>query len=230
MRIHGSTIFKNRISQLFIIALLIGTNVVASEVEILCGDLLSKKYRNLTNKNTVEWLVWKDKNGLFLLGIDRIENGKIAESGFSSRLTAYVYRINCDTLEKEMWRIKDYAPTAVNQISYLQNTLSVKDLDSDGIAETCFLYCISGDCCDPWIVKLMLHKNYKKLAIRGVVPIHEESLGSYHVNIDTAFTKNDKRVESFALLHWDQAIEILLRNIFDDQTLKQMLKSRRSNK
>jgi len=207
---------------LLVVLMTLSANAL-NEINIICQDSLCSEYRTLINENTVDCIVWKDKKGLHFLGIDQIETGKIAQVGFSSKLTAYSYEILQDLTIKESWRIRDFSPNAVTRISYLQNTLFVTDVDSDGIAETSFLYCISGDCCDPWLVKLMLHKNNRKLAIRGEVPIIEEDLESYQKNFDSIYVKYDKRIRDFASEQWDKGIRMHWKNILGDSLVEQII-------
>ncbi len=194
-------------------------------IEIICQDSLCSEYDGLKNNNTVECIVWKDMKGLHFLGIDQIEKGNIGQPGFSSKFTAYSYELASNSIKKESWRIRDFSPNAVNRISYLQNTLIVTDVDSDGIAETCFLYCISGDCCDPWTVKLMLHKNYEKLAIRGEVPIIEEDIESYQKNFDPIYEKYEKRIRDFASEQWDKGIRMHWKDILGDSVVERMIEA-----
>jgi len=201
------------LSQVLLCLLFVSLPLLGSEVKEICRDSSCEKFNYLKNKNTVEWAVYKDKIGLHFLGIDQIETGKIGYASFKSRLTGYSYLIESDSLHKEEWRIIDFSPNIITRISYLQNTLSIVDLDSDGFAETSFLYCISGDCCDPWTVKLMMHKNNQKLAIRGKVPISEEDIDSYEINIDLSFNGYSKDIQQFALKEWQKAIRLHWKDI-----------------
>lgn len=207
----------------------LSANDLASQIQIICKDSLCSKYDRLKTANTVKSIVWKDHNGFHFLGIDQIETGKITQAGFTSKLTAYSFLIGSDSIIKESWRIRDFAPNVATRISYLTNTLSISDIDSDGIAETCFLYCISGDCCDPWTVKLILHKNNEKLAIRGEVPLTEEDLDSYQKNFDPAFEKHQIRIRNYASEKWDEGVRMNWKNILGDNTVRGLIKRRNSS-
>jgi hypothetical protein len=114
-------------------------------------------------------------------------------------------------------------------VSYLRGTRSVIDVDSDGLLETVFMYKKATDCCDPWVVKLMLHKKYEKLAIRGEVPIIEEDLESYQKNFDPAYEKYDDKIHDFASAQWDRGIRMHWKSILGDSLIEQIIVTHNNN-
>jgi hypothetical protein len=199
--------------------------VIGSEFQIISIDSLDSDYDHLKNNNTVKCALWQDKNGLNFIGIDLITQGNIGENGFSSKLTGYAYLVN-DTSHTEMWRIKDWAPDPLSAIHYMENSLKIEDVDNDSIAESCFMYYVSSDCCDPWKTKLMLHKNGKKYAVRGQVPVHSEWLDDYRKIFDPSYDSIGKEIKDFASLQWDKCVKLNWKQILDDSTdIERMIKS-----
>ena len=89
-------------------------------------------------------------------------------------------------------------------MDFINNSLTITDLDDDGIAESTFLYKLScRSDVSPSILKLMMHENDNKYALRGIMYIdiqdHREG-GDYKV--DKAFNNAPGVFLQYAKEQW----------------------------
>ncbi len=95
-------------------------------------------------------------------------------------------------------------------LNFLPKSLTITDLDKNGIAESTFLYklaCRSD--VSPAVLKLIMHEGQKKYAIRGdtVVTVGPgEKMGGTK-KIDPAFAKAPKVFQDFAVKRWQALVE-----------------------
>jgi hypothetical protein len=156
--------------------------------------------------NIVKGLKWKDAEGIHYVLITEGENGKICEKGYKSELHAYRYSLKADSANMD-WEIKDFGENECSSIHYLESSLILSDVDTNGVAETSFFYELSHDCCDPLVVKYMLHVSGAKLPIRGKIPMIEEDFPKYTKLIDTIYNNYPPVFYKYASTRWDEFIK-----------------------
>lgn len=156
----------------------------------------------------VEGRSWSDIVGTHFLVVTQKESGKFCEKGYRSELHGYEY-IQMGIKVEAAWHIQDFGGNACSKVRLLPNTMDVTDADSDGIYETCFMYEIGHDCCDPLTVKLMLHSKGTKLAIRGKVSMVDDPEEEVK-EIDSAFEGKSSRLREYASKQWDSYFERML--------------------
>lgn len=158
---------------------------------------------------------WKDANGENLLIITEtdIQNTKDKEGNeaISKELFAYNYVIkgNENTL---LWQINDFVKDCPLDLAlnYNQNSLTVTDLNENGVGETTFLYRMSckGDV-SPDDLKLMMHEGKDKYALRGTTELKYKVDGKTNKDggdykADAAFDKAPKGFLDYAKKQWDK--------------------------
>ncbi|HMT10401.1 MAG TPA: hypothetical protein PKA39_02120 [Ignavibacteria bacterium] len=111
---------------------------------------------------------WEDKNGQNVLIVCETEE-KTTGDNRSKELFAYQYILNGEDA-KQLWKVNDFikdCPVDV-MLSLIPKSITVTDINKDGIAENTFLYRMSckGDV-SPDDMKLIMHEGENKYAIRG---------------------------------------------------------------
>ncbi|MBR9919722.1 MAG: hypothetical protein GYB31_02720 [Bacteroidetes bacterium] len=97
------------------------------------------------------------------------------------------------------WAIRDYSP-AGGKVYFENNGLQLIDLDGDLKPETSFIYTIRDPQKEHDQVKLMLHHNGTKLAIRG-------STAKGDKLFDPAFDRETPAFKNYASMVWDRYME-----------------------
>ena len=151
---------------------------------------------------------WEDKTGENILLIT--ETSEKTQSGDSrmKELFGYHYIINGGDA-KLLWKINDFIKDCPLDItlSYLPKSISITDLDKNGIAESSFLYKMSckGDV-SPDDLKLIMHEAETKFAIRGIMKliINRETIEKGETNIDPVFDKAPKEFLDYAKSQWNK--------------------------
>tara|TARA_Y100000588_G_C14148146_1_gene879320 strand:- start:194 stop:1261 length:1068 start_codon:yes stop_codon:yes gene_type:complete len=131
---------------------------------------------------------WNDKlgNNIFIISMNR----EAYNYDYGNIETIYGYHYVIENLGKneilleisQLWDIKDWAVCRYDgHLNYEEKCMRITDLDNDGIAEITLGYSISPnttDCCYPNTIKLIMHENGIKYAIRGesVVATHIDSV------------------------------------------------------
>ena len=160
------------------------------------------------NGKIIDGIKWKDKIGVHCIIISELTQKEICEPGFKSQLFVLQYSLK-DTTFNIDWKIQDFGSNECEKVFYLKQSLHVVDIEKNVICESRFFYEFGHDCCDPVIVKYMLHIKDDKLAIRGKVPMQEDNKKLYEKNIDKAFQNYSNIYESFASKDWDDFIKNL---------------------
>lgn len=159
-------------------------------------------------KNAV---TWKDKLGEnFVLTCETGEfKTKNSENdGRDSEIYAYHYIRSKDVL-KQNWKIYDFIKDCPLDIeaSFLKNTLTITDLNKDGIGEIWIMYktACHGDI-SPSEMKIIMYQDKLKSAMRGEnrikVSDKEYYGGSY--TFDKAFNEAPNYYREFAKKLWNQ--------------------------
>lgn len=110
-----------------------------------------------------------------------------------------------------LWRTTDSVRECGEDVTLEPSpqTVSITDLDGDGVAETTFLYllaCRGG--VDPAGMKLIMHEGATKYAIRGSTDMSREYGASARsvMNVDPAFNRAPPAFRAFAVAQWNRWI------------------------
>lgn len=123
---------------------------------------------------------WKDKNGLNVILITETKDKKVREekmdgkyleqeAAYSKEFFGYHFLVRGDSAEI-LWKIQDFVNEcdADLALDYIANSLSVTDINKNGIAESTFLYTLGcRSDVSPLGYKLLMHEGKDKYAIRG---------------------------------------------------------------
>lgn len=162
---------------------------------------------------------WKDKNGINYIIItetkektkklseaERDKGMYIGESIASKELYGYQFIIK-DESSEEVWKIQDFEKgcDADLTLEFIKKSLSITDLNNNGIAESTFLYrqgCMSD--VSPLGYKLMMHEGKEKYAIRGTQKVVYEGVDPYggETNIDKSFDSAPEGFLDYAKKEW----------------------------
>jgi hypothetical protein len=150
--------------------------------------------------NIVTGKRWKDKNGenILILTKTKIKDKKVKQSDFDDsvrecELYGYHY-VSTGGAYSLLWKINDLVNDCPLDLTldFIPGSLTITDLNNNGIAESTFLYKMAckGDV-SPSELKLMMHENDSKYALRGDMLIKIEGFtegGNYKVDksFDTA--------------------------------------------
>lgn len=162
----------------------------------------------LAEGTLVDGAIWNDVRGLNYLVIFQMKEGEFFSDGFKSELLAHHYiKEQSDGPITELWQVRDFGGAIYKTVDYQLHTLQVKDLDSDGMAETQFIYTITPDGLDEADVKLILHSKGEKLTISGKYTYGEDGLVVSDQVIDPAFKTFPVEFKSSAVSTFDSWIE-----------------------
>jgi len=155
----------------------------------------------------IEAVKWKDSLGVNLLVITLSEEKTIYEDNRIKEFFVHHYLISENN--KVLWKTYDFVKDCPFDITleYIDRSLSVTDLDSNGLAETSFVYRLSCKSdVSPDDMKLIMHEGNKKYAVRGVMilKINNEDAGGGEMNIDAAFNKAPQEFKTYAVERWNE--------------------------
>jgi len=120
-------------------------------------------------------LTWKDAGGdHWLVLSESLEDNPANDGARDARLWAHAFVMRGDSLQAA-WIVHDYVLDCPVDIRarFVPNTLSVTDLDHDGLAEVWMLYqtVCQGDV-SPAGMKLIMYEGKQKHAVRGRTRVH----------------------------------------------------------
>lgn len=147
---------------------------------------------------------WEDKNGQNVLIVCETDV-KTSGDNRSKELFAYQYILNGDDA-KQLWKVNDFikdCPVDV-MLSLIPKSITVTDINKDGIAENTFLYRMSckGDV-SPDDMKLIMHEGENKYAIRGsMIQVMDGKKYGGNMKPDPAFDKGPAGFFSYARDEW----------------------------
>lgn len=160
---------------------------------------------------------WSDSNGTNLLLMT--ETGEYVSKRDSAdgdeekdaELYAYHYVLQSGGRWRLLWRVYDYEKSCPYDVSveFLPGSLTITDLDNDGVAETTFLYklgCRSD--VSPLGLKLILHEGRTKYAIRGSMRVKPGPEGYYggDKRIDPAYSRAPRAFKEHSLKQWNRFV------------------------
>ena len=149
---------------------------------------------------------WEDGNGENVIVITETEvtekPGGIGTQ-LSKELYGYHYIMNGDEAE-ELWKIQDFVKECEFDLTleYLPESLTITDLNDNGIAESTFLYrltCKSD--VSPDDMKLMMHEGKNKYALRGYNEV--TGIGGDYT-VDKAFNDAPDSFLDYAKKEWEK--------------------------
>ncbi len=155
---------------------------------------------------------WKDDNGINTVIITETKETWTPETRESSgsrskELFGYQY-ITTGGSTKQVWKINDFVkdcPVDLD-LSYMHNSLSITDINNNGIGESTFLYLLAcrGDV-SPETMKLIMHEGSSKYAIRGTtrISLQGETYGG-ETNIDKSFDGAPQGFLDYAKGEWNK--------------------------
>lgn len=147
---------------------------------------------------------WEDKNGQNLLIVCETEIRSKGDER-SKELFAYQYVINGED-SKMLWKVNDFVKDCPLDLtlSLIPGSVTVTDINKDGIAENTFLYRMScrGDV-SPDDMKLIMHEGQNKYAIRGerILLMDGQKYGGT-MNTDPSFNKAPSGFFAYAREQW----------------------------
>jgi len=157
---------------------------------------------------------WDDDNGDNILLVTETKKKEVPdkkypeETVFEKELYGYHYILSGSSA-KLLWKIQDFEKDCMFDITleYIPKSLSITDLNNNGIAESTFIYKMTcrGDV-SPALFKLMMHENENKYAIRGegIVKTPTESYGTGKMNVDKSFNDAPDEFLKYAKEQWNK--------------------------
>ena len=149
---------------------------------------------------------WEDANGENLIIISETKvNEKEGQNGTELSKELYGYHFIMDGSDgEELWKIQDFVKDCEFDLtlSYIPESLTVTDLDNNGIAESTFMYNLSCKSdVSPDDLKLMMHEGKNKYALRGYTLLTGIG-GDYKV--DKAFDDAPESFLDYAKKQWEK--------------------------
>ena len=138
------------------------------------------------------------------------------EPGWAAALYGYHYVKTKDKFAL-LWKLSDFIKICPFdlELAFLPNSLTITDLDQNGIAESTFLYKLAcrGDV-SPAQLKLIMHEGKAKYALRGETLVNigqleggpPRKIGGKHT-VDPAFNRAPKVFLNHALQQWNAFVE-----------------------
>lgn len=147
---------------------------------------------------------WEDKNGVNVVIITETEE-KTTGDNRSKELFGYQFILDGENA-KQVWKINDFikdCPVDI-MLSLIPKSLTVTDINRNGIGESTFLYRMSckGDV-SPDDMKLIMHEGEAKYPIRGsMIQIMEGKKYGGEMKVDAAFDKAPSGFFAYAQEQW----------------------------
>lgn len=158
---------------------------------------------------------WVDKNGEHYLIISEFTKGEPFSKGYASNIYATCYKKK-DQQWEVYWNIKEFNQGVWESTVYTDKSLSITDLDHNGIAESCFHYRVTPDGLDPERVKVLMHVNGEKYGIRGQLGAEVESFDELEIKtIDSKFKNIAPIFQEHASQIWDNYRNWLYKRMVD---------------
>lgn len=158
---------------------------------------------------------WIDNNGEHYLVISDLTKGEPFSKGYTSNIYGTCYQKK-DQQWTVYWSIKEFNQGVWESTVYTDQSLSITDLDQDGLAESCFHYRVTPDGLDPERVKVLMHVKGEKYGIRGQLGAEAASLDELEIkNIDPKFKNIAPIFQEHASKTWDNYRNWLYKRIVD---------------
>lgn len=162
-------------------------------------------------------LSWEDKTGKSIVfitetGVFRNPELKHESDGADAEIYAYCFTLNNEPVLN--WKVYDFVSDCQVDIvaEFIDNTLSITDLDKNGIAEIWLMYktICHGDI-SPAALKIIMYEGEKKFAMRGESKIQigadvngkPEFIGGDYT-LDKNFENAPEKFKNYALSLWNK--------------------------
>jgi hypothetical protein len=162
--------------------------------------------------NIVSGKRWSDKNGenIVILTLTKEHNtGKVYNEDYkrSKELYAYQY-VNKSGDWSQLWKVNDLISECSEDLTleFLDGSLTITDLNKDGIAETTFIYKMAcrGDV-SPCDMKLIMHEGETKYAIRGIMKLYTyDAWYGDKMTVDKSFDNAPSGFLEYAKAQWNK--------------------------
>lgn len=164
--------------------------------------------------NIVAGAKWSDKNGDNYVIITETDIKNYTHDGndvISKEILSYCYSVTGNKSQL-VWDIVDFIKDCPldMRVEYIPNSLSITDLNNNGIGESTFLYALGckGDV-SPDDLKLMMHEGNSKYALRGETKIEYEVDGKTFSDggdykPDTSFNSAPAGFLDYAKQQWNK--------------------------
>ena len=156
---------------------------------------------------------WSDKNGENIIILTTTKEHSTGKKGFdgeferAKELYGYQY-VKKSEGWSQLWKINDFVKDCPLDLTleFIGGSLTVTDLNNDGVAETTFLYKMAcrGDV-SPCDLKLIMHEGETKYAIRGIMKMYVDNRwygGEYKV--DKSFNDAPSGFLEYAKEQWNK--------------------------
>lgn len=156
---------------------------------------------------------WSDKNGENIIILTTTKEHSSGTKGFdgeferSKELYGYQY-VKKSGGWSQLWKINDFIEKCPLDLTleFIGGSLTVTDLNNDGVGETTFLYKLTcrGDV-SPCDLKLIMHEGETKYAIRGIMKMYVDNRwygGDYKV--DKSFNDAPSGFLEYAKEQWNK--------------------------
>jgi hypothetical protein len=157
---------------------------------------------------------WMDSNGENFLLLtqtgkfpSKAKSAAEEDDNFDAEVYAYDY-VKKDGKVSLLWKITDFERSCSFDLyaGFLKGALFITDLDSNGVAESLFLYKLScRSDVSPAKLKLIMHEGVTKYAIRGTTKLPGD-YGGGEMNIDAAFKEAKPMLREFAVENWKKYV------------------------
>ncbi len=184
------------------------------EVEMLVFDKSSLPADIKYTGNIVTGKRWNDKNGenILILSKTKVIEKKSRKSGYEENeleceLYGYHY-VSSGGSYSLLWKVQDFIKECWFDLTldFIPGSLSITDINNNGIAESTFLYKMScRSDVSPSELKLIMHENDAKYALRGNMLIKIEGFnegGDYKV--DKSFDNAPAGFLDYAKSQWKE--------------------------
>ncbi|HEY7767311.1 M949_RS01915 family surface polysaccharide biosynthesis protein [Longimicrobium sp.] len=169
--------------------------------------------------NVVDGARWRDAKGenvVVLAETGEFPSASACDSDPQCRdaeIRAYHFARN-GSAWKRLWLVTDFQRQCDFDLiaEFVKGSLSVTDLDHDGVGESTFLYALTCTSdVSPSTLKLIMHEGQAKYAIRGTTDLSamlgtSEDAGGDR-NVDPAFERAHPRQRSYALAQWERFVK-----------------------
>jgi hypothetical protein len=187
--------------------------VSKTEVEMLTFDKSDLPSEIKYSGNIVTGKRWTDKNGenILILTKTKIKDKKAKQPDFDEylrecELFGYHY-VSTGGSFSLLWKINDLVKDCPFDLTldFIPGSLSITDLNDNGIAESTFLYKMAcrGDV-SPSELKLMMHENDNKYALRGNMLIKIEGTQGGNYKVDKSFETAPEGFLDYAKTQWKE--------------------------
>lgn len=194
----------------FLLAGIVNASGNDSKIELLPFKIDATGLRVQYQGKIVGGVRWRDRNGENLLVLtqtgavpSRAKCGADESCPRDAEVYAYQYIVEAEKTTL-LWKLTDFERNCDFDLyaGFILDSVSLTDLDSNGVAENTFLYKLScRSDVSPARLKLIMHEGKNKFAIRGTIKLPGD-YGGGDMEVDSAFEKVGNPFLKHALDQW----------------------------